>query len=106
MIPFECDLCIFRKLCRHDPLLNSERDKLLLAYIQRISLDAFWSRASSTVSANRNKMKQALALSELVGLSGLYERYGTMPAGDTFGYQVTIQTVTSTGKACEGPYTI
>jgi hypothetical protein len=24
MIPFECDLCIFRKLRHHDPLLSSE----------------------------------------------------------------------------------
>jgi hypothetical protein len=52
LIPFECDLCIFRKLRHHDPLITSEQDKLLLACIRRISLDAFWSRASSTVLAN------------------------------------------------------
>jgi hypothetical protein len=56
-------------------------------------LDAFWSRLSATVTANRDKMKQALNLSELVGLTGPYERFGTMPTKDTFGCQVAIQTV-------------
>jgi hypothetical protein len=49
LIPFECDLCIFRKLRRYDPSRTSEQDRLLLACIRRITLDAFWSRATSMV---------------------------------------------------------
>jgi hypothetical protein len=55
LVPFECNLCIFRKLQRYDPLSTLEQDRLLLACIQRITLDAFWSRASSTVAGNRDK---------------------------------------------------
>jgi hypothetical protein len=93
LVPFECDLCIFRKLRGKDPWSVSEQDKLLLGCIRRISLDAFWSRASSTVLGHRDRMKQALALSESVGLEGPYVHWGTMPLSDTFGYEVAIQTV-------------
>jgi hypothetical protein len=68
-------------------------DNLLLACIHRMSLDAFWSRASSTVLANRDKICQGLALSKLVGLEGPYIHYGSMPPYDLFGYEVAIQTV-------------
>jgi hypothetical protein len=99
LIPFECDLRIFRKLRNHNPLPSSEMDKLLLAAIQRISLDAFWSRASSTVLANRDKIKQGLKLSKLFGLKGPYEHFGQMPSRDTFGYEVAIQTVLASRRA-------
>jgi hypothetical protein len=93
LIPFECDLCIFRKLRHHEPLATSEQDKLLMAAIRRVSLDAFWSRATSTVLANRDKIKQGLYLSSLVGLLGPYIHWGSMPSGDTFGYEVAVQIV-------------
>jgi hypothetical protein len=53
LVPFECDLCIFRKLRKHSPDVNREQDKLLLACIRRVTLDAFWSRASSMVNGNK-----------------------------------------------------
>jgi hypothetical protein len=93
LVPFECDLCIFRKLRGYEPSLELEEDKLLLACIRRISLDAFWSRASSTVLAHRDKIRQGLTLSKLVGLEGPYVHYGTMPPVDEFGYEIAIQTV-------------
>jgi hypothetical protein len=43
MVPFECDLCIFRKLKRRSPDLTNPGDDLLLACIRQINLDAFWS---------------------------------------------------------------
>jgi hypothetical protein len=77
MVAFECDTCVFRKLYRREPILteedftnasiagelfcerngyypvvNHENDKRALATIRRMILDAFWSRASSTVRAN------------------------------------------------------
>ena len=53
LIPFECDLCIFRKLKKMNPVAGRPGDDLLLSCIRRINLDAMWSRASSTVEANK-----------------------------------------------------
>jgi hypothetical protein len=49
-------------------------------------------------------MKQALGLSQLVGLSGPYEHVGTMPSKDTFGYHVAIQIVLSSRRP--GKYSV
>jgi hypothetical protein len=54
LVPFECDLCILRKLRGKEPSLLSEINGLLMACILRVSLDAFWSRATSTVVANKD----------------------------------------------------
>jgi hypothetical protein len=99
LVPFECDLCIFRKLRRCNPWPTSEQDRLLLACIRQISLDAFWSRATSTILVNRDKIRQGLALLQLVGLDGPYVNYGSMPPTDTFGYEVAIQTVLASRRA-------
>lgn len=72
MVPFECDLCIFRKLKGHNPGLKNETDSLLLACIRRANLDAFWSSASSTVEGNMRKTKLALNFSSRLGLKGPY----------------------------------
>jgi hypothetical protein len=99
LVPFECDLCIFRKLRGQEPSTTSEFDELLMACIRRMSLDAFWSRATSTVLANRDKIKQGLALSKLVGLQGPYVHYGSMPMSDIFGYEVAIQNVLASRRS-------
>jgi hypothetical protein len=52
MTCFECDLCVFRKLRNHNPRPKEPQDELLQMVIRRIILDAFWSRASSTVINN------------------------------------------------------
>ena len=43
LTPFECDLCIFRKLRKQSPIQNNAKDKLLLLMIRQMNLDAFWS---------------------------------------------------------------
>jgi hypothetical protein len=78
---------------------TSELDKLLLAAIRRVSLDEFWSRATSTVSANRDKIKQGLYLSSLVGLLGPSVHWGSMPTDDTFGYEVAVQIVLASWRS-------
>jgi len=40
LIPFECDLCIFRKLKKMNPVEGRPGDDLLLGCIRRINLDA------------------------------------------------------------------
>ena len=90
---FECDLCVFRKLRGFEPDESNHVHTLLLACIRRVNLDAFWSRASSTVISNANKMEQALRLSELVGLTGPYLPPGPLPPNDHCGYEVAVQIV-------------
>jgi hypothetical protein len=91
MVPFECDWCIFKKLKGRREHVNLEEDKLLMACIRQINLDAFWSRATSTVKANLEKTRLALRLSASVGLDGPYLQEDFLPAHDHCGYQVAIQ---------------
>ena len=56
-IPFECDLCHFRNLNRRDPEHGDARDDWTLLCIRRAILDAFWSRETSTVRGNLNRLK-------------------------------------------------
>ena len=90
MCPFECDLCVFHKLKKRDPNSNSEADKVLLAYIRRANLDAFWSRASSTVTGNKDKAKQVLESSEFFGLDGPFIHQGPLPSHDHCGYEIAL----------------
>jgi hypothetical protein len=66
MVSFECDHCVFSKIRRGErPNLSYEPDKLLMACIRRVILDSFWSRASRTVSSNRQVINRRLALYEV-----------------------------------------
>lgn len=73
-----------------------------MACIRPINLDSFWSRATSTVVANRDKTRRGLTLSESLGLKGPYEHTATsLPDFDHCGYEVAIQMVldsTSPGR--------
>ena len=42
-VPFQCDLCIFRRITDEDPNPTSATNTLLLQYIRRANLDSFWS---------------------------------------------------------------
>jgi hypothetical protein len=90
LVPFECDLCVFRKLRGHTPDPLAPADLLLMACIRRINLDAFWSRAAATVKGNKDKLAEGLRMSELVGLTGPYESDGPLPEFDHCGYEVAI----------------
>jgi hypothetical protein len=90
MVPFECDTCIFRKLRKSDPTIRDPQDKLLLACIRRMNLDAFWSRAVDTVNGNRGTLAAKLKLSELVGLQGPCVHDGPFPDYDHCGYELAI----------------
>ncbi len=91
MVPFECDLCIFRKLSGRSPRSQEPVDDLLLGCIRRINLDAFWSSATSTVHGNRDKLAMGIKPSSLVGLEGPYTHQGPLPGHDHCGYEVAIQ---------------
>jgi hypothetical protein len=92
MVPFECDLCIFRKLSGRAPRNGDPVDAALLSgCIRRINLDAFWSSATSTVNGNKDKLVLGLRLSRLVGLDAPYIHEGPLPSHDHCGYEVAIQ---------------
>ena len=91
LVPFECDLCIFRKMQSRNPMVTNPQDTLLLACIRRANLDAFWSRAKSTALANRDKVAFGLKLSATMGLLGPYELDGPLPDYDHCGYEIAYE---------------
>jgi hypothetical protein len=98
MVPFECDLCIFRKLQKRSPRTDFPPDQKLMTVIRRINLDAFWSRASSTVKGNRDRVKILLDLLAEVRLKGPYEVVGNFPHHDHCGYEVAITMLLASQK--------
>jgi hypothetical protein len=116
MVAFECDQFVFRKLYRCEPIeteedalnaafasnllqeryglhtsLNKENDGKALATIRRMILDAFWSRASSTVRSNAKVIQRGCELSASLGLDPPYLEPGPLPSFDHCGYGVAIQ---------------
>jgi hypothetical protein len=89
--PFECDLCIFRKLFLRDPISNSYTDNYILALFRRMNLDAFWSRETGTVEGNTARLKKGIKLLEKIGLDAPYTRDGPFPFHDHCGYRVALQ---------------
>ena len=88
MTPFECDLCIFRKLRKEDPRVGNPVDDLLLGVIRRMNLDALWSRETSTVVSNSNRVAQSIEISRSLGMTGAFEDEGSYDINDHCGYEV------------------
>jgi hypothetical protein len=90
MVAFECDLCVFRKLFGRNPI-DQAKDNKAVATIRRMILDAFWSRASSTVRANAKVIQKGCELSGKLGLDPPYLEPGPLPNFDHCGYGVALQ---------------
>ena len=88
MTPFECDLCIFRKLRKADPRPNVSQDEPLLVCIRQINLYSFWARATTTVNQNRRQVNASLEFSKVLGLLGSFEYEGPYPAHNHCGCEV------------------
>ena len=86
--PFQCDLCVFRRIQSRDPSPFSDQDNTLLAYIRRANLDSMWSRGIDPVNKARcNANRIVKGLSEEVGISkGPFYDPGPTEAFDSFGY--------------------
>ena len=76
IMTFECNIFIFRKLRKVDPLEILSKHKLLLVCIRRMNLDAFWSRATSTVTQNTRNVRRSIKFSESLGFQGTFEHEG------------------------------
>jgi hypothetical protein len=104
LVSFECDVCIFQKLWDREPNSELEVDKLAMMCIRHVNLDAFWSRARSTVGGNAGKVREGLRQSEKLGLKGPYLAPGPLPPYDHCGYEVAMQIVlSSTGAGRYSP---
>ena len=87
--PFECDFCIFRKLRLRDLDRTNVQDNYLMICIRRMNLDAFWSKAPSTVKQNATLVKRMIESSAKVGnLHGPFERASPLPPHDHCGYHI------------------
>ena len=71
MTQFLYDLCVFCILKGREPD-GRESDTLLLEVIVRATLNAFWSRAPTTVSRNRAMIKRNIKQLSVVGSEGPY----------------------------------
>ena len=87
-VPFECHLCVFRKLKHRDPSTIIVEDEILMNTIKRMILDAFWSRAESTVAALARNVRMQISMSQQVGLEGPFEQTEPLPLFDHCGYEV------------------
>jgi hypothetical protein len=97
MVQFECDVCVFSKLTKRLPGMGEDtsKDRFTLACIRRVTLDAFWSRARSTVMSNTHLMRTMIKASDAnFGLThGAVEDPGPLPNDDHCGYLVAMQMV-------------
>ena len=89
-VPFQCDLCIFRRVTEKDPKPTSATNNLLLHYIRRANLDSFWSRAPRTIANDLGHVKRSIRNLSRVGLPGPYYDPGPAPAHDSCGYEAAI----------------
>ena len=92
-IPFECHFYIFLKLKNREPNRDNEKDQLLLKCAQRVILDSFWSRGSSTIDGYVRLARTQLKLSDQLGLDGPFTLKSPMPVHDHCGYELAISMV-------------
>ena len=90
MCPFLCDRCVFWILRAEPPKPDSHMDRLLLGDIRRASLDAFWSRSSSTVKGNARLVRRVIEDAQSRGMVGPYKDPGPAPSWDICGYQIAV----------------
>ena len=68
MCPFECDGCLFQKLRDREPAPGDRSDALLLAYLRRANLGAFWAIEPRTVSAHVREVAASVRVGKELGL--------------------------------------
>jgi hypothetical protein len=81
----------FSKRNGYYPAVSRDKDRKAQATIRRMFLDAFWSRAMSTVEANAKVIQRGYILSASIGLDPPYLAPGPLPSFDHCGKGVAIQ---------------
>lgn len=90
MVPFECDLCVFRKLKGVSPSADSHQDQYLMAAIRRVLLDSMWSRSRKTVTENSRRVKRIVKTSKDIGLPTIFRDCHQPVPYDQNGYGIAV----------------
>jgi hypothetical protein len=93
LVPFECDLCIFRKLQGINPQKGKAQDDIVMCAIRRANLDSFWSRAAPTVRGNLSTITRIAEVSRTAGMRGPFWSVGPLPDYDHCGYEMAVDTL-------------
>jgi hypothetical protein len=94
--PFQCDTCVFRNIKNRNP---GSGDRLLLACIRQVNLDALWGRESATVSSTFRAARQTIKILSQVSVPPPFPPLGPFPVDDRFGYAVAIAMVLKSREA-------
>lgn len=87
--PFECDYCVFFKLRGRSPIEGNKTDDILLTYIRRANLDAFWSRRPGTIEALVYLFKRQIQVGEQFGFE-MFPPRGPFPRDYDSGMRMAI----------------
>ena len=90
LVPFQCDVCVFRRIRKEEPDSSSVSDRVLLMYIRRANLDVFWSRAPKTVANELGNATRNIRNISFLKLSGPYYDPGPAPSSDSCGYEAAV----------------
>jgi hypothetical protein len=81
MIPFQCEVCHFRKVMQGVPAKSLPRDQEILEIMRRANIDAFWSPESSTVRSDLGEAMRPEITAFPLGMPSMTPPMGPWPLG-------------------------
>ena len=97
MMPFQCDLCLFRTLFKRNPR-RVMADKENLIILQRINLDVIWAREPSTIAKNMGTLNNLIVTCEASGFSPELPSLGPFPLEDCIGLAVAFSMIVQSSR--------
>ena len=92
MLPFQCDLCLFRTLFKRNPRgVTADKENLII--LRRINLDVIWAREPSTISKNVGYLNKLITTCEASGFSPQLPALGPFPLDDSIGLAVAFSMI-------------
>ena len=86
MVPFQCDICIFRLLFKRNPT-QTRGDYESITVIRRMNLlDDMWAREPSTNENNLRRIVKLISTCEVAGIQPNMPTLGPFQFEDNFGY--------------------
>jgi hypothetical protein len=85
MMPFQCELCHFRNVYSRNPNFTAGSDREAMMFFRRASLNAFWSRAPSTVRGNLTEGRRGQRFCTRMNVPSLVPEMGPFPLRDSMG---------------------
>ena len=87
MLPFQCEICMFRSLFLRDPR-DTTADAENLAVLRRMNLDLIWSREPTTIHKNMLHLNNIISICESAGFTPTLTCPGPYPIEDKWGWSV------------------